>query len=86
MVSNTSIPFCDDNVSASFDHRHPVGVEQLTIALADLAKLELEPTLLVENLDPEVTFRIDYSIKKITGCILGGIMSKSPGVNKCYRI
>ena len=47
------VPFCDDDVPAVLNYGYPVGVEELAVALADLAKLELEPTLLVEYLDPE---------------------------------
>lgn len=47
-------PLRDDDVSAGLDHGHPVGVEQLTVPLANLSKLEFEPSLLVKYLDPVV--------------------------------
>ena len=35
-------PLSDDDVSSLDDHRHSVGVEQLTVSLPDLSELELE--------------------------------------------
>ena len=43
-------PLRDDDVPALPDDGHAVGVQQLPVALAALAELELEPTLLVEDL------------------------------------
>ena len=48
LVSRGSLS--DDDVSRVLDHGHPIGVEQLPVALAALAELELEPALLVEDL------------------------------------
>jgi len=47
-------PLRDDDVSTGLDHSHSVGVEQLTVPLANLSKLEFEPPLLVKYLDPVV--------------------------------
>lgn len=47
-------PLRDDDVSAGLDHGHPVGVEQLSVPLAHLSKLEFEPSLLVKYLDSVV--------------------------------
>ena len=47
-------PLRDDDVSAGLDHGHSVGVEQLSVPLANLSKLEFEPSLLVKYLDPVV--------------------------------
>lgn len=47
-------PLRDDDVPTGLDHSHPVGVEQLTVPLANLSKLEFEPPLLVKYLDPVV--------------------------------
>ena len=51
---NESLPLGDDDVAAGFDDSDPVRVEQLAVALPDLTELELEPTLLVEYLDPKI--------------------------------
>ena len=40
----------DDNVTGVLDDGHAIGVEQLAVAFATLAELELEAALLVENL------------------------------------
>ena len=40
----------DDNVAGVLDDGHAIGVEQLAVAFAALAELELEAALLVENL------------------------------------
>ena len=40
----------DDNVAGVLDDGHAIGVEQLAVAFAALAELELEASLLVENL------------------------------------
>ena len=40
----------DDDVSRVSNHGHAIRVQQLTVALAALSELELEATLLVENL------------------------------------
>lgn len=47
-------PLGHNNVSAGLHHRHSVGVEQLAVPLAHLTELELEPALLVEDLDAVV--------------------------------
>ena len=47
-------PFGDHNVSSLCHHGDSVGVEELTVSLANLAKLELEVAVLVEDLDPVV--------------------------------
>uniref|UniRef100_A0A182JCK8 Uncharacterized protein n=1 Tax=Anopheles atroparvus TaxID=41427 RepID=A0A182JCK8_ANOAO len=47
-------PLGHDDVAGRAHHRHPVRVEQLAVALAALAELELEATLLVEDLYPVV--------------------------------
>ena len=47
-------PLRHDNVARSLDHGHAVRVQQLTVALSALAKLELEAALLVEDLDAVV--------------------------------
>lgn len=46
--------FGDDNVAGIADDGHAVGVEQLGVALAALPELELEASLLVEDLDAVV--------------------------------
>jgi hypothetical protein len=43
-------PLGDDDVAGVLDDGHAVRVEQLAITLAALAELELEPSLLVEDL------------------------------------
>ena len=47
-------PLRHDDVPALSHHRHPVRVEELPVALAALAELELEPPLAVEDLDAVV--------------------------------
>ena len=47
-------PLRHNDVSAGLDHGDPVWVEQLAVPLANLTKLEFEPSLLVEYLDPVV--------------------------------
>jgi len=47
-------PLCDDDISARLDYSYPVRVEQLTVTLSNLTELELEPSLLVEYLDPMI--------------------------------
>ena len=42
------------NVSSLNYHGHSVRIQQLTVSLANLAELELEPALLVEYLDAVV--------------------------------
>ena len=51
-------PLGDHHVPGLGEHGHPVGVEQLPVPLADLAKLELEVSVLVEDLDPTRVFRL----------------------------
>ena len=51
-------PLGDHHVPGLGEHGHPVGVEQLPVPLADLAKLELEVPVLVEDLDPTLVFRL----------------------------
>ena len=48
------LPLGHNNVSAGLHHRHSVGVEQLAVPLPHLTELELEPALLVEDLDAVV--------------------------------
>jgi len=43
-------PFCDNDISRVLEDCHPVGIEKLAVSLSHLTELELEPTLLVENL------------------------------------
>ena len=43
-------PLGDDDVARVLDDGHPVGVEELPVALAAFSELELEPSLLVEDL------------------------------------
>lgn len=52
-LRRASLPLCDDDVPARLDDGYPVGVEQLPVTLPDLPELELEPALLVKDLDPE---------------------------------
>ena len=52
MHTNIVLPLCDDDVPAGLDDGHPVGIQQLPVSLPNLTKLELEPALLVEYLDP----------------------------------
>jgi len=47
-------PLRHNNIPGRLHHSHTVGVEQLAIPLAHLSKLELEPTLFVENLYPVI--------------------------------
>lgn len=47
-------PLCHDDVPGALDHSHTVGVEQLAVALPALPELELEPALLVKDLDAVV--------------------------------
>ena len=42
------------DVSSLGHHSHSVGIQQLAVSLANLAKLELEVAVLVEDLDPVV--------------------------------
>jgi hypothetical protein len=42
--------FGDNDVSGVADDGNPVGIEELTVAFAALAELELETSLLVEDL------------------------------------
>ena len=46
--------FSNHDVSSLGHHSHSVGIQQLTVSLANLAKLELEVAVLVKNLDPVV--------------------------------
>ena len=43
-------PLSDDDVPGVLDHGHPVRVEELSIAFAAFAELELESAFLVEDL------------------------------------
>ena len=43
-------PLGDDDVARVLDDGHPVGIEELPVALAAFSELELEPSLLVEDL------------------------------------
>ena len=47
-------PFCDDYVSAGFNHRNSVWVQQLSVAFSNFTKLKLEPSLFVEDLNSVV--------------------------------
>ena len=49
-------PLGDDDVSRVSDDCHAVRVQQLTVAFAALAELELETSLLVENLKENIFF------------------------------
>ena len=40
-----------DDITTGSHHGNPVGIQQLSISLSTLSKLEFEPTLLVENLN-----------------------------------
>ena len=52
-------PLSDNDVSSLDDHRHSVGVEQLTVSLPDLSELELEiPENLKEVRKINAIFRI----------------------------
>ena len=51
-------PLGDHHVPGLGEHGHPVGVEKLPVPLANLAKLELEVPVLVEDLDPTMVFRL----------------------------
>ena len=52
--SRDNPPFCDDDVSAGFNHRNSVWIQQLSVAFSNFTKLKLEPALLVEDLDSVV--------------------------------
>ena len=56
---------CDHHVPGLGEHGHPVGVEQLPVPLADLAKLELEISVLVKHLDPTRVFRLLVTVKDL---------------------
>ena len=58
-------PLSDDDVSSLDDHRHSVGVEQLTVSLPDLSKLELE----IPEYLKEVRKSMQSSEYYITNCI-----------------
>ena len=47
-------PLGDHNVSSLCHHGDSVGVQELTVSLANLAELELEVAVLVKDLDPVV--------------------------------
>lgn len=47
-------PFCNNDISTSLDYSHSVRVQQLTVSLAHLSKLELKSALLVKYLNPVV--------------------------------
>ena len=47
-------PLCHNDVSTGFDYGNSVGVQQLSIPLANFSKLKLESSLLVKYLDPVV--------------------------------
>lgn len=47
-------PLCNDNITGGLDHSHAIRIEQLSVAFSNLSKLELEPPLLVKDLDPVV--------------------------------
>ena len=52
LVSGRSLS--DHNVPSFGHHGNSVGIQQLSISLANLTKLELEVSLLVKHLDPVV--------------------------------
>ena len=56
----------NDNVAWAADHGHPIGVQQLAVALAALAELELEASLLVKDLDAMV---VSVSYDDVILCI-----------------
>ncbi len=53
-------PLRHHNVPTLLHHTHSVRVQQLSVPLATLAELELEPTVLVEDLDA-VRVRIGHN-------------------------
>ena len=58
-------PLGDHHVPGLGEHGHPVGVEQLAVPLADLAKLELEVPVLVKHLDPTMVDRLLVTVKDL---------------------
>ena len=58
-------PLGDHHVPGLGEHGHPVGVEQLPVPLPNLAKLELEVPVLVEDLDPTMVFRLLVTVKAL---------------------
>ena len=58
--------FSNDDVARATDNGHPIGVQQLAVALAALAELELETSLLVKDLDAMV---VSVSYDDVILCI-----------------
>lgn len=58
------LPLCHNNVPGVFHNRYTVRVEQLSVSLPNLAKLELKSSLFVENLDPtKILIKFNFNFR-----------------------
>merc|ERR1719278_591780 len=61
-------PFGNNDIARGLHNCHAIRVEKLTVTFSNLAKLELEPSLFVKDLDPVVVrIRHNYVVLRIDG-------------------
>jgi len=61
-------PLGNNDIARSLHNCHAIRIEKLAVTLSDLAKLELEPSLFVKDLDPVVVrIRHNYVVLRVDG-------------------